>query len=334
MTQNRPLLNDMRSTPRVHGGGRNREALVEKARQAITDGSRSFAMASTLFRKATRERVWLLYAWCRRCDDLADGQDMGGALGNQAGIEDRVQAIRVLTRRALEGQPTADPAFDSFGLVAAEMGLNKDMSDDVIAGFAMDAAEFRPKGKKDVLRYCYHVAGAVGVMMARVMQAPDDSDVYDRACDLGIAFQLSNIVRDVVEDDAGGRCYLPVEWLADAGLDSGDFADPDNRFALAAVSARMVDLMEVYEAAARMGAARLSFRNRWAIYAAARIYGAIGRKVRSRGQLAWDSRTRIGRMAKIGHVAAALGDAVINRPSPPAQWPEYTRSDLRPIKGW
>ncbi len=318
----------------MHGGGRHREALVEKARAAIAEGSHSFAMASSLFGEDTRERVWLLYAWCRRCDDLVDGQEMGGALGDQTNIEDRVQAVRVLTRRALEGQPTADAAFDAFGLVASESRLTKDMANDVIAGFAMDAAEFRPTGRKDVLRYCYHVAGAVGVMMAHVMNAPDDSFVYDRACDLGIAFQLSNMARDVVEDAEGGRCYLPVEWLADAGLTPEDFTREDNRFALAAVSARLVDMMEIYEQAARCGAQRLGFRNRWAIYAATRIYGGIGRKVRNRGQLAWDSRVRIGRLAKLGHVAAALGEAIINRPTPPRDWPEYTRTDLQPIRGW
>ena len=334
MSRSRPLLSDLKTAPAFAGGGRNREALVEKAHAAISEGSHSFAMASRLFDRTTRERVWLLYAWCRRCDDLADGQDMGGALGDQAQIEDRVQAVRVLTRRALEGQPTADPAFDALGMVASETGLSKDMADDVIAGFAMDAAEFRPSTKKDVLRYCYHVAGAVGVMMARVMRAPDDSFVYDRACDLGIAFQLANIARDIVEDAEAGRCYLPVEWLEDAGLEPGTHVEETNRFALAAVAARLVDLMEVYESSARCGAQRLSFRNRWAIYSAARIYGAIGRRVRARGQLAWDKRVRIGRMAKLRHVVGALGEAIVNRPRPPRDWPEYTRSDLQPIRGW
>ena len=334
MNQPRRLTSDLKVAPRHPGGGRNRDALVDKAREAISEGSHSFAMASSLFDRTTRERVWLLYAWCRRCDDLADGQDMGGQLGDQAGIEDRVQAVRVLTRRALEGQPTADPAFDALGQVAAETGLTKDMTDDVIAGFAMDAGEFQPRGKKDILRYCYHVAGAVGVMMARVMNAPDDSFVYDRACDLGIAFQLANIARDIVEDAEAGRCYLPAEWLAEADLEPGMHATPDNRFALAAVSTRLVGLMEIYEQAARCGAQRLRFRNRWAIYSAARIYGAIGRKVRRRGQLAWDSRVRVSRMAKLGHVTAAFGEAVINRPTPPRDWPEFTRPDLQPIRGW
>ncbi|MCP9221334.1 phytoene/squalene synthase family protein [Erythrobacter sp. LQ02-29] len=336
MNQPRPLAPSrfVRGTPAAAGGGRDRDRLVEKSRAAIAEGSASFTTASRLFDRTTREQVWMLYAWCRRCDDLADNQDMGGDLGEQKDIEDRVQAIRVLTRRALERQPTADFAFDALGQVASETGITKDMADDVIGGFAMDAGGFDAKGERDMLRYCYHVAGAVGVMMARVMRAPDDSFVYDRACDLGIAFQLANIARDIAQDGAAGRNYLPEQWLEDAGLTPDNYLEPENRFALAAVSARLVDLMETYEASARLGAARLRFRQRWAVLAAARIYGAIGRKVRDRGQLAWDSRTRIGKPGKLRHLLAAFGEALVNRPRPPHTWPEYTRGELRPIKGW
>ena len=86
----------------------------------------------------------MLYAWCRRCDDLADAQEKGGELGDQAGIEDRLQAIKVLTRRALEGGATADVAFDALGQVAGEAGITLDMANEVIAGFAMDANGFSP----------------------------------------------------------------------------------------------------------------------------------------------------------------------------------------------
>ena len=103
----------MRTTPAQAGGGREREDLIDYAEDAIGKGSKSFALASRLLDRGTRERVWLLYAWCRRCDDLADAQDLGGALGEQEGAERRVTAIRLLTERALNGLPTADPAFDA-----------------------------------------------------------------------------------------------------------------------------------------------------------------------------------------------------------------------------
>ena len=129
----------LRETPAQAGGGRDREDLVDYAEYSIAKGSKSFSLASRLFDRGTREKVWLLYAWCRRCDDLADDQDHGGTLGEEEGAERRLTAIRLLTERAFEGLPTADPAFDAFGLVARECGLTREMAEDVIMGFELDA---------------------------------------------------------------------------------------------------------------------------------------------------------------------------------------------------
>lgn len=310
---------------------------MQESYWAIREGSKSFAAASRLFGRDTRERSWLLYHWCRRCDDLADGQELGGELAeahDAKEAEDKVQAIRALTRRALEGQPTLDLAFDSFGMVAAEVGLTQDMADDVIAGFALDAQGWQPRTEAEMMRYCYHVAGAVGVMMARVMQAPGDAWVYDRACDLGLAFQLANIARDIVEDDAAGRCYIPQEWLAEADIKPGEHAKPHNRFKLAGVVPRLVAMMDQHADAARLGAAKLAFRDRWAVLAATRIYTAIGHQVLARGQLAWNSRVTISQPAKLWHIAAAWWEALRNDPYQPEQMPIYSRELIRPLKGW
>ncbi|MBB5732344.1 phytoene synthase [Altererythrobacter atlanticus] len=319
----------LRSTPRQIGGGRSREALVRRARESIEKGSKSFAMASRLFDRHTREKAWLLYAWCRRCDDIADGQDHGGELKlDEADAKDRIEAIRVLTRRALDGQPTAELAFDALGQVAMEAGLTQDMTDDVIEGFALDAAGWRPRSELDMMRYCYHVAGAVGVMMAQVMGVPaDDQDTLDRACDLGLAFQLNNIARDVWEDDAAGRCYLPMEWLVEADIPPGQHMKPQYRGKLVELVARMVGMAEQHEAAARLGAARLGFRQRWAILSAANIYGAIGREVRARGAAAWDHRVHISKTAKLRHVARAFREA-LRKPPEPEQMPRWTRGEI------
>ena len=329
-TRERPLAPDyVRHTPSTPGGGRNRAALVEKARLSIKQGSKSFSAASRLFDKTTRERVWLLYAWCRRCDDIADAQEMGGELGDQSNAEDRIEAIRVLTRRALAGQPTADVAFDAFGLVAKECGITQAMADDVIAGFELDAEDWRPRSEGDLLRYCFHVAGAVGVMMAVVMGvSPQDEDTLDRACDLGLAFQLSNIARDLLEDDAADRCYLPVEWLVEEDIEPGQHTKPHHRQELADMAEKLVTLMESHEAASRIGAARLPFRSRWAVLSAARIYGEIGREVRRRGTEAWDHRVHTTKLDKIRHAAAAFFEALRNNPPQPAEMPRWSRSQL------
>jgi phytoene synthase len=321
----------LRTTPRQIGGGREREELVELARQSIAEGSKSFALASKLFDKPTREKAWLLYAWCRRCDDIADGQDHGGTLKlDEATAQHRIEAIRVLTRRALEGQPTADPAFDALGQVALEAGLTEEMTGDVIDGFALDAEGWRPRSEADLMRYAFHVAGAVGVMMARVMGiAGDDHERLDRACDLGLAFQLANIARDMCEDDAAGRCYLPQEWLAEADLPPGEHMKPEFREALVGLVGRLLDLAEAHEAAARWGANELPFRQRWAVLAAANIYGAMGRKVRALGPHAWDHRVRVGFFAKLKFVWQAFLEAFKSAPQPePMPW---TRGELMTI---
>ena len=304
--------------------GLERAALVAHARETIAKGSKSFAAASRLFDRTTRERVWLLYAWCRACDDIADEQDLGGELGTTPGAAaaERLAQIRRLTDLALAGLPSGNANFDALGVVAAECGLTRAMAYDVIDGFALDAADWTPRSEADLLRYCFHVAGAVGVMMAVVMGvAPDDADTLDRACDLGLAFQLGNIARDVAEDDRGGRCYLPAEWLAEADIPPGEQLRPCYRTALVAVAQRLAALAADYEASARVGAARLGFRQRWAILSAAGIYGAIARKVAAGGPRVWDKRVFTSRGEKIRRVLLA-GVQALGRPgdAPRMRW--------------
>ncbi len=325
----------MRTTPLQAGGGRDWAGLVAEAKRSIAQGSRSFALASRLFDRDTRERVWLLYAWCRRCDDIADNQEGGGALGDQKHAEDRAQAIRVLTRRAFERQPTADPAFDGFGVVADECGISKELAGDVVSGFALDASGWRPKNERDLMRYCYHVAGAVGEMVALAMNVPEEEgDTLDRACDLGLAFQMANIARDIVEDDAAGRCYLPAEWLVEKDFAPGEHAKPAGRFVLASLMPRLIALMDKHAAAARLGAARLPFRQRWAVLTATRIYTAIGHKVLDRGQNAWNHRVVVSGSEKLWHMLAAFLEALVNRPEGPGVPITWTRHDFRPVAGW
>ncbi|SFG47591.1 phytoene synthase [Novosphingobium sp. CF614] len=317
--------------------GYDRAALVASARRSIRRGSRSFAAASRLFDHETRERVWLLYAWCRACDDIADDQDHGhplppGPIGTRPDPESRLATIRTLTELALSGESSGSPAFDALGQLMREVPLTRAMVEDVLAGFALDAAEWRPRTEADLLRYCYHVAGAVGVMMATVMGVPSDeqdpiaADTLDRASDLGIAFQLGNIVRDIWADHAAGRCYLPVEWLVAADIPPDEVTGPAYRQALVPLVSRACGLARAYAASARVGAARLAFRQRWAVLSAANIYGAIAREVERRGAHAWDRRVHTGRIEKLGLILAALGEA--RRTPEPAPRPPLSRREL------
>ena len=288
----------------------NRAELVRAAQDSIAKGSKSFALASKLFDPATRERAWLLYSWCRKCDDIADGQDHGGTLSKVDNPHERLAYIRELTDKALAGQPTGDPAFDALGLVASECAIPHRWPRDLVQGFAMDADEFSPKTTEDLLLYCYHVAGVVGLMMAVIMGVdPDDGETLGHANDLGLAFQLANIARDVAEDADGGRCYIPSDWLAEAGIKPGEHLARQNRAGLATIGARLATMAGGYEASARIGADRLPFRSRWAVLAAAGIYGDIAREVARRGERAWDDRVVTSKAGKAVWVAKALMQA-------------------------
>ena len=288
----------------------SRDAIVATAKESIARGSKSFAAASKLFAPAVRERAWLLYAWCRACDDIADGQDHGHAMTGVSDGPARLTAMTAKTEAALAGDVVGDPAFDALRLFAAETALPPALPRDLIAGFALDAEGWRPQTEQDLYRYCYHVAGVVGSMMAIAMGvSPDDDATLDRACDLGLAFQLANIARDVAEDARAGRCYLPQDWLDEFGIPADALLAPQYRDRLGLLGERLGLLSARYEASARYGTPALSFRSAWAVLAAAGIYGAIGRKVAALGPRAWDARVTTTGRAKLGFIRRAFGEA-------------------------
>ena len=118
-------------------------------------------------------------------------------------------------QQAIDDEPSDDPIFEGLRLVLKRNEIPARYPLELLKGFEMDAARFSYRTLEDTLEYCYYVAGVVGVMMAYIMGARDE-DSLNRAADLGIAFQLTNISRDVREDAEIGRIYLPGEWLSEA----------------------------------------------------------------------------------------------------------------------
>ncbi len=288
----------------------SRAAIVATAQESIARGSKSFSAASRLFDRETRERAWLLYAWCRACDDLADGQDHGHDMARIDDAPERLALIRTLTDRALAGEWVGVPAFDALRIVVEETRMPRRFVDDVIAGFALDAHDWRPRSTGDLMQYCYHVAGAVGCMMAVVMGvAPDDDATLDRACDLGLAFQLANIARDIEEDDRAGRCYVPEEWLVEMDMPPGQHMKPPFRSRLTVLTRRLADRAAAHEESAKIGTKRLALRPAWAVLSAAGIYGDIARKVAKRGDHAWDHRVTTSKAEKAGFILRAFAQA-------------------------
>jgi phytoene synthase len=287
----------------------DRAALVAAAGETIRHGSKSFHAASRLFDRQARERSWLLYSWCRHCDDVCDGQVLGGP--GTSGASGAVEELHAKTRRALAGERTGEMPFDALAVVASECAIPHRFVFDHLAGFALDEDGWRPSDEAELVTYCYHVAGAVGCMMAVAMGVPaNDEETLARASDLGIAFQLSNIARDIREDQAAGRCYLPSAWLQEAGLDPADPMRPEGREGLVRLVARLVELGNRYEESALAGVRKLPFRSRWAILAAAGIYGGIGRRVAALGPSAWDERVVIRRRRKLLTIVSAFRGAL------------------------
>ena len=277
------------------------DALTVSTHETIKAGSKSFALASALFGRRERRAAWRLYAWCRYCDDVVDGQVLGHDMRVQtAGAAERLAELRSLTVLALETDAPCPPEFQALREVARAHAIPAAQPLALLDGFAMDVEARRYQSVEDVLSYAFHVAGVVGVMMAEVMGVRA-RPTLQRACDLGLAFQLTNIARDVVEDAQNGRLYLPAAWLEEAGLaaDAETVADPANRAAVAAVAQRLLDQADAYYRSARDGLPYLPVRSAWAIASARGVYRGIGREVRRRGATAWDRRARVSSAGKL-----------------------------------
>ncbi|GGJ89365.1 15-cis-phytoene synthase CrtB [Pseudomonas matsuisoli] len=302
------------------------EALLEHATRSIEVGSKSFATASKLFDPLTRRSAVMLYAWCRHCDDVVDGQTsgFGQTQGDRADSEQRLAELFSATNSAYAGEPMSDPAFAALQEVTTVHGIPKRFPLQHLEGFAMDVHDRRYVTLDDTLEYCYHVAGVVGVMMAMIMGTKDEATL-DRACDLGLAFQLTNIARDLVEDAEIGRCYLPSQWLDEAGIPQDAIADRRHRAALATLAARLVEAAEPYYASARIGISALPVRSAWAIATARGVYREIGVKVKARGATAWDERVSTSKLDKLRLLTEAAGTALASRganaePRSPGLW--------------
>lgn len=305
--------------------------VLRLSEEMIAKGSKSFAAAAKLFAPATRTDAVMLYAWCRHADDLIDGQDLGH--DQQAdfteGQAERLKELRRHTDAALNGDAVDDPVFEALRQVVSRNRIPHRHPRELIGGFEMDVEQRIYRTADDTLDYCYHVAGVVGVMMAMIMGVRDDL-VLDRACDLGLAFQLTNIARDIIDDARAGRVYLPSVWLEETGLKHIDAEDRTQWPALYGLALRLLDQAEPYYASAYAGISALPFRSAWAIAAARRVYRDIGRKLRDGGPEAWETRISTSKARKVWLLSLSLGDVLITRFKPSDVGPARTALYQRP----
>jgi len=243
-------------------------------RAAIRQGSRSFHAASLLLPPGVRQPAYALYAFCRLADDAID-RDAGGALA--------LARLRRRLDRAYAGRPQPGAIDRALADVLAGYRIPRALPEALLEGLAWDASGRRYDGLPDLQAYAVRVAGTVGAMMALLMgvRAPD---AIARACDLGVAMQLTNIARDVGEDARAGRLYLPADWLRSAGIDPDAWlAAPRFDPAVALVVARLLHSAETFYQRALPGMAALPRGCRPAIRAAAALYREIGQEVARRG---------------------------------------------------
>ncbi len=290
------------------------DAVSEASRQSIEAGSKSFAAAARLFDPATRDSARQFYAWCRHCDDVIDGQTGGMGRVDRGGTPaERLALLERQTRDALAGAPQDDAAFAAFARVASKHRIPPRLPLDILDGFRMDVEERTYATLDDLLGYCYGVAGAVGVTMAIVMGVrPERTDVLDRACDLGLAFQLTNIARDVMDDARAGRVYLPAELFRRDSVTPAFVLDPANHAAVVGATHALLELAERYYASARVGIARLPWRSAWAIATALRVYREIGKRVRFSPD-PWARRLSVPRWRKLWHMGIGSAQPALYR---------------------
>jgi 15-cis-phytoene synthase len=262
------------------------KAALEQCRWMIRKGSKSFSLAAKLFDSETRDAAFFLYGWCRYCDDQVDD---AGKTASQDELAKRIKALKEDTAAAFSFAEQREPVFVALQYIVHRYGIPAHYALELIEGMAMDARGTRYNSLKELLLYCYRVAGTVGLMMSHVMGLRDES-ALKHAADLGIGMQLTNIARDIIEDAAMGRIYLPLSWLQEAQIPAAEVAAPEYREKLAMLSLRLLREADRYYRSGDAGLWYLSFRSACAVSAARQVYSEIGSLLLRKGARAWDQR--------------------------------------------
>lgn len=278
------------------------ESAIDHAacRALMRGGSKSFFAASLLLPARVRAPATALYAFCRRADDAID---LGGnPLAAMLWLQQRLDGIYA-------GRPQDIECDRALAAVVPRYGIPRELLDALLEGFLWDAQGRRYETLAEVEDYAARVAGAVGAMMALVMDTTDPQALA-RACELGVAMQLTNIARDVGEDARNGRLYLPRQWLREAGLDPDAWlADPRFDARLAQVVESLLATADALYLRAEHGIAALPRDCRPAIRAARLVYAEIGQQLRREGLDSIARRTVVPRGRKLALMARASAAA-------------------------
>jgi 15-cis-phytoene synthase len=287
-------------------------AALAACHESIATHSRSFSLASRLFSARTRDCAAVVYAWCRRADDAIDA----------AGVENKSDALARLRgelTHVYDGSPLHDPVLGAFRSVVQLCAIPRLYPEELLAGMGMDASGARYRTLQELHLYCYRVAGTVGLMMSHVMGVCDERALRN-AAHLGIAMQLTNICRDVLEDWQMGRLYLPREVL-DACGGAALEAELGKPFPLwarepaAEVVRRLLAEAARFYASGDRGLPALPWRCALAVRTARLVYAEIGSEI---ARARWDvlgGRAVVPDAKKLALIARAAGLAIAELPS-------------------
>lgn len=265
-------------------------------RAMLSGGSKSFAAAAKLLPKRVAEPATALYAFCRVADDLIDE---GGGPGALDELQARLDGI-------YGGRPFAHPADRAFARVVARFAIPRALPAALLEGFAWDAEGRHCRDAAALEAYAARVAAAVGAIMTLLMGVRDAAAIA-RACDLGVAMQMTNIARDVGEDARNGRLYLPQDWMRAEGIEPAAFlAAPAFTPALGRVVARLLRVADALYERSEAGIAMLPRDCRAGIAAARFVYAEIGRQVERQGLDSVSRRAVVPTHRKLRLMASSL----------------------------
>lgn len=275
---------------------------------------KSFWFASLFLPRETAADAATLYQFCRVLDDIADGE--GTSEANVSHRETDAPARLAKVRADLRQRKSKNTIVQQFLDVATRCSLDLAAAEYLVDALIRDAAEDVSLSDVDeLIRYCYGVAGTVGVLMCGILGASPDATIC--AIDLGIAMQLTNIARDVLEDARNNRRYLPATWLEfdTKTLSPIEIArSPEHHESVSKAIEGLLHLADRYYAAAALGFPAIPGRSRNAIRIAAAIYREIGVVLDENDFRWWQGRTYVPLSRKLRLAATVyLGRSNLER---------------------
>jgi phytoene synthase len=253
---------------------RNHRIQFEYAKNLTKDYSKSFYLTARMLPKQQKWATYALYSFCRYVDNLADVPRPRLPQEIRAEMNYISKELKIAYRTG----ESEHPIISAYILVAKKYNIPLEYPLELLKGVAMDVEIRRYCTFKDLYLFCYRVAGIVGLMMTHVL-GYRKKEAFFYAEKLGIAMQLTNILRDIKEDKELDRIYIPIEELRRFGLSEHDFLHEDFTPQMAELMKFQVHRALCYYDLAYPGIKMLEPKVQFAIYSAAKIYRGILTKI-------------------------------------------------------